>query len=105
MRGWVVFGSPDVLSCRTGWQALQVSPLPDSQALDDRRSPQVCSSAVLLGTVLMQIPLAVCPRLLLQYDPGRVISHGVCRGSEQASMPTNGPKAEWTTAKQDLFFL
>ena len=102
MRGWVVFGSPDVLLCSTGWQALQVSPLPDSQALDDRRSPQVCSSAVLLGTVLMQIPLAVCPRLLLQNDPGRVIGHGVRRGFEQASMPRNGPKAEWPTGQRRL---
>jgi len=29
--------------------------------------------------------------LLLPYDPGRVIGHRVCRGSEQASMPRDGP--------------
>jgi len=102
MRGWVVFGSPDVLSCSTGWQALRLSPLSCPQVMDHRRSPQVCSSAVLLGTVLVHTPLALCPRLLLQNDPGRVIGHGVRRGFEQASMPRNGPKAEWPTGQRRL---
>jgi len=93
MRRWVIRGSPGLLLCSTCWQSVRLS----SHLLDHSRSPQTCSSTVLLGTVLVHTPLAVCLRLLLSYDPGRVIGHRVCRGSEQASMPRDGPKAEWAT--------
>ena len=44
---------------------MRVSSLPGTQLLDHSRSPQMCSSAVLLGAVLVHAPLVVCPRPLL----------------------------------------
>ena len=99
MRGWVVCGSPDLFLYTTGGKSVRVSPLPGTQLLDHCRSPQMCSSAVLFGAVLVHAPLVVCPRLLLSYDTGRVIGHRVCCGSEQASMLREGPKAKCPTAQ------
>ena len=92
MRGWVVCGSRGVLLCSIGWQSVRVSLLSCTQLLDHRCSPHMCSSAVLLGTVLVHTLLVVCLRLLQPYDPGRAMRYLVCCGSEQASMPRDGPR-------------
>ena len=53
MSGWIVCVSPGLFLCSTGGQSVRVSSMSDTQLFDHCRSPQMCSSAVLLGAVLV----------------------------------------------------